>query len=201
MSRRRQIGGLALLLLLAGCGENPLLEMAASNYAPSSVGANWVFAGENGSSGFTTQVTGSVVVAGVNALSIANFYDPLIGAPSSEDLQETGSALLVYSPSLGWIVDRKLPYVVGNNWSMPSNSSSVTIQRFVDGVENVLTPAGKFYNCYRLRDQISTYTGVTVTTGDYIWTAPNVGDIQYASVDSSGNETINYELSSYSLGQ
>lgn len=144
MSRLRPCGGLVLLLLLAGCGENPLLEMASSNYAPTNLGANWVFLGENGSSGFTTQVTGNVVVAGVNALSIANFYDPLIGTPSSEEVQETGSAILVYSSSLGWIVDRKLPYVVGNNWSMPSSSSTVTIQRFVDGVENVLTPAGKF---------------------------------------------------------
>jgi hypothetical protein len=70
----------------------------------------------------------------------------------------------------------------------------------VDGMENIVTSAGTFVNVYRLRDQISSF-GSTTITGDYIWEAPNVGAVQYATIDAYGVPTITARLSAYSLGR
>jgi hypothetical protein len=198
-------------LAMSSCDSNPLLQIAAANYSPWQVGSNWIYQNAAGARAYNRKVQASGTYMGLNALEVKTSYllpgiAPTVPGLSvgTMALADGGSTIQIYSPSFGWVIDRKLPYVLGNNWSMPSSITTTTEIRIVDGMENVETPAGIFVRVFRLRDQITSYdaaSDVTTTTGDFIWAAPNVGDIQFANIDANGVSTITARLSSYSLGQ
>jgi hypothetical protein len=194
---------LLALSLLFGCGSSPLLKMAGADYSPWRLGSDWIYQNPAGAAAFERKVVGSGMSNGFNAFQV-NTYDFGLGTTTTTQVYDAGSSIQIYSLVSGWVVDRKLPYVVGNNWDMPSPGPNLSQKRFVDGVENVATPAGTFVRCFRLRDEIDSFdssTGLTSTTGDYIWAAPDVGDVQYAGIDINGVVTVTARLSSYSLGQ
>jgi hypothetical protein len=122
------------------------------------------------------------------------------GLPGTRSVTVTGSQIIVFGIGL----DRKLPYVTGNRWELSMGSPGVTALRSVDGYEDLATPAGSFPRCFRLKTEINSYdsgSGLTTTTGTFIWVAPNVGDAQYADISQDGTVTVTARLSSYSLGQ
>ncbi len=190
---------LALLLLAAGCGQNPLLKIASYDYAPFKVGSSWTYLAPDGSPGFERRLVASTVYAG----KAASQMDTLAGGlTTTAYVAHSGSAIQIYSATDGWYTARKLPYVTGNRWDLPG-SGSFSFRVYVEGNEDVTTPAGEFKSCYRLRTEIADYnsgTGVTTTTGALAWAAPGVGDVKMASLDSAGTVTVDFVLSQYSPG-
>jgi hypothetical protein len=182
----------AFAFALAGCNANPLLKMAAADYAPLRAGSNWVYVDSAGAAAFTTRV---LSVSG-QYMDVANYE----GLPGTSTLRVTGAMVEILGAQAQ--VDRKLPYVTGNKWNLFAVPGS-TSTRSVDGYETLLVPAGRFERCFRLKTETAAYnsgTGLTTTTGGLIWAAPSVGDLQYASVDAAGNVAVTASLASYSLG-
>ena len=183
----------AAALALAGCNANPLLKMAAADYAPLRAGSNWVYVDAAGGPAFSTTV---LSVSG-QQMDVANYE----GLPGTSTLLVTGASVELLGAQAQ--IDRKLPYLTGNKWNLFAPPGSLST-RSVDGYESLVTPAGSFERCFRLKTETQAYnsgSGLTTTTGSLIWAAPNVGDVQYADVDSAGNVAVTAKLASYSLGQ
>lgn len=191
----RRLAALAFALAwMAGCGANPLLKMAAAEYAPFAAGSTWNYERSWGAPVFSTKVLSVSKVGGISVYNISNYA----GIPGT-------SAVIVSAGNImaNGVLQRKLPYVIGNRWDLPPTPTT-TFHRTVDGYDNIDTKAGVFVRCFRLKTEINSYNSVlnvTTTTGTFIWAAPNVGDVQYADIDSSGAVSITARLSSYSLGQ
>ena len=198
--KRRVLLGLAAVALLAACGQNPLLKLATADYAPFKVGDQWTYAKAGGGTSVRT-VVAALAYAGRSAYQV-NVYDSALGTTSPTYTSDDGAELDVYDPILGWVLSRKLPYVVGNRWALPQSQPNRTDTLFVDGTEKILTPAGSFANCFRLRQQSTVIAGgvTTTSTTAYLWAAPDVGDVQAASVDLSGTSSVTSQLSSFKAG-
>jgi hypothetical protein len=186
------------LLLLAACGQNPLLKTAAADFAPFRVGSQWTYTAPSGAAGFSRQVTAAGPYQGRSAFTLVD--TGTISGTSYWSFEQ--GALEDYSAG-GWTLRRRLPYVSGNKWALPGALPNISRTQFVEGIESVTVPAGKFDACYKLRTKISTYdsaTDLTTTVDEAIaWAAPNVGDVRYATVDALGAVTVVLELSSYNI--
>ena len=191
--------GLGLLGLQA-CGQNPLMRSARADFAPIRVGSQWSYRDPNSGSGFTREVVASGQAQGRDAFTLV---ETTAGVPATKFWSYQAGQLENYDASLGgWTLMRRLPYVSGNKWPVATGQALVTALQEVEGFDTVNVPAGKFDACYRLKTTISTYDpvgDVTSTTEALVWSAPNVGDVRYATVDGSGTTTINLELSSYGI--
>lgn len=197
----RAILWIGMGLLLVSCGANPLLKNAASDFAPVRQDANWVYVKPDGSSAFSATVVANSIYQGKDAFQLR------IDIPSSASVLQwwarTGSTLERWDSSLGWVVEDKLPYVLGNRWDLPSTVANRSFRRFVDGQEQVATPAGTFNGCFRVKTEQYDYnsgTGLTVTTGTFTWAAPDVGEVKGADINAAGDVTVTHLLSSYSKG-
>jgi len=183
-------------LALAGCGQNPLLRESTSDYLPLRVGSWWDYRAPG--SGQTLRVT----VSGGSPARL-NFM-PGIGAASFQAFQRLPMALFLSAPGGGALaLERKLPYVVGDNYSLAPRSGEAARSLVVDGVDNgLVVPAGSFDRCYKLRT-IHTYydsaLDLSTTASDLEWDAPDVGWIQSASLDDLGAATVTLQLSAYSI--
>lgn len=187
-------------LALAGCGANPLLSTAASDYTPFKVGSAWSYRSPDGA----TSVQRSVIAAGpYNGREAYTLSTSINGGPASLSyLAYSDGELQQYSASLGWIISRRLPLVTNGKWSVPSGDPLVTVTVVVDGYENIAVPAGYFGNCFRIRNHTETFdtgSGTTSTAETLAWAAPNVGDVQYASLAADGSTTVTFELTGYSI--
>jgi hypothetical protein len=196
------LGVLTVLALLQACGQNPLLRTASSDFSPIRVGSQWSYISPSGGFGVSRVVTATGQVQGREAFT---FIDSVTGqAPQTSFWSQQSGALEKYDPTLGWTLQRRLPYVTGNKWVLASTNALASTIQSVDGIETVSTPAGKFSACYRLKTDTSTYDpvgGVTTTSESLLWAAPDVGDVRFASVDVSGNVNVTLELSSYRIPQ
>jgi len=191
-------------MLLAGCGSNPLLQMAASNYLPLAAGNTWTYSSPNGLTTTVVTVGNPQLQQGHTAFAVSFVVNG--GAPTTQYLYDNAGAVDTLDPTLGWIIWRRLPYVTGSVWNVPVSALNVSQTMTVsDTVKAMRVPAGNFGACYKLVAETDTYSGVSIgagaltTTYAYTWAAPNVGDIQHDSVDASGNETIVDQLVSYHL--
>jgi hypothetical protein len=194
--------GVAVLAALQACGQNPLLRTASADFSPIRVGSQWSYTVPKSGTAVSRLVSAAGPVQGRDAYTIVN---SVTGQPPSTSYWSLQSgALDIYSPTLGWTLQRRLPYVTGNKWDLATGSALVSTVQSVDGIENIATPAGHFSACYRLRTDTSTFdpvADVTTTSETLLWAAPDVGDVRYASVDVSGNVTVTLELSSYRIPQ
>jgi hypothetical protein len=177
---------------LVGCGSNDVLQMAAANYAPMPAQSSWTYVTPGGAAGFTTKVLSATQSSGTWIYSVQNYE----GLPGTSAIAATGASVVFLGPPA--VLDRVLPYVTGNTWSVLTTTAGVTQIRSVDGYDSLVVPAGSFPRCFRLKTEID--TAGNSPTGAFVWVAPNVGDVQYAGEDTAGNVTIQYQLSSYSLG-
>ena len=202
MTRLRQVYSALLLLVvgLQGCGNNPLLRTASADYEPIRVGSQWTYTSPSGGPGLTRQVTAAGLQQGRDAFTVSQTIG---GVPSTEFWSLRSGALEIYSVSLGaWTLARRLPYVPGNKWDLATGSVLSSSIQTVEALESLDVPAGKFPGCYRLKTRTNTYnpgSGLTSTAETIVWSAPDVGDVRYASVDTSGTVNITLELSSYRI--
>src|SRR5260221_101607 len=177
---------LSVLLLMPACGQNPLLKMTASDYQPIRLGSQWDYITPSGAT-FSRKAVASLNYAGKDAFQIDTYF---LGITSTSYVAYDGASVQVYNASTGWTISRKLPYVTGNRWDLPTTVPNQALKLYVDGNEDVVTPAGTYRRCFRLRQETSTYSpgsGLTSTsTSAYFWSAPDVGDVQPASVGGSG---------------
>ena len=190
-----------LSLGLGSCGQNPLLRSASADFAPVKVGSQWSYSSPSGSLTVSHEVTASGPAQGRDAYTVATRIN---SAAATTDLWSLSSgALEEYDASAGvWTLQRRLPYVTGNKWNLPTSNGLVTSVQQVEGFDNLTTPAGKFDACYRLKTKTSTYdpvNDVTNTAESLLWAAPNIGDVRYATVDAAGVVTVTLELSSYRI--
>ena len=191
----------AVLLGLQACGQNPLLRSVSADFAPIRVGSQWSYRTASGGS-FTRLVASAGPAQGRQAFTVLESTD---GNPPVTQLWSFQSGELdQYDAVNGWLLLRKLPYVTGNKWPLFSTDPLVTYLEEVEGFDTITVPAGKFDACYRVKTTISTYdplADVTSTTQSLVWAAPNIGDVQTASVDVSGTQTVNLQLSSFRIPQ
>jgi hypothetical protein len=191
---------LGLLSFLVGCGQNPLLSSVSADYAPIRLGSQWTYTDPAGSLSFSRQVSAAGVVQGRNAFTVVSQIGALPASTNYWSLQS--GAWESYSAALGWTLLRRLPYVPGNKWLVPTGNPLITVLQSVEALESVDVPAGRFPGSYRLKTQTSTYdplADVTATAESLLWAAPNVGDIRYATVAANGTVTVTLELSSYRI--
>jgi hypothetical protein len=189
-----------MVLGLQACGQNPLLRTVSADFAPIRLGSQWTYTSPSGGPVFNREVTGSGTVQGREAFTVTEQLGAL--PPSTDDWSLQAGTLEHYSPTLGWTLLRRLPYVPGNKWVLATGNSLISAVQGVEALDSVDVPAGKFPSCYRLKTKISTYDpvgGVTTTAESLVWAAPNVGDIRYADVDANGTVSVTLELSSYRI--
>ncbi len=200
MKRAAAAIALSAVLSLSACGQNPLLKSVSADFAPIRVGSQWSYVNANGAAALERHVSGAGSVFGRDAFSVVTQVG--VAAPSTEYWSLNVGALERHDPVLGWTLMRRLPYVFSNKWDLATGNAPVSAVQSVEGLESVTTPAGKFDNCYRLKTKTSTFDAVndvTNTVESLVWAAPNVGDVRYADVDSSGNVQVTLALSSYRI--
>lgn len=188
----------AAVVLLGACNAHPLLQIAASDYAPIRLGSRWDYKKPDGSVSVARQVLGAGPWMGKQAFTLQTKVNAL---PATLDHVAVEHGMMtLWDSTLGWTLWRQVPYVTGNKWDLATGNPNLTQIQFVDGTEKVAVPAGTFDSCFKLRTKTLTYSGgVTSTTQSYIWSAPGVGDVQYASEDVNGNVTVDLQLVGYSI--
>jgi hypothetical protein len=225
-------GAALCALLLAGCGSNPLLQMAGSNYAPLKVGDTWTYQAPAPNGGYQDVVS---IVGPVTTQGGRQAYSVLVtsstngtASPASKYYMNLQSGSLdvldsVADTAASWALDRRLPYEPGDSWPAPvflpavnpvawtsgATTDAWSLQAQAPGVSQtatvsttiaaVTTPLGKFQSCYEIDTQITDGNG-DIEGGTAVWVAPNVGDVQYASLAAiTGNQTVTLQLVSYHL--
>jgi len=204
MSRRLQnlaACGLLASLLLAACGQVPLLKMASQDYAPVKVGATWAFVDASGALAFTDTIVARGVFFGRDAYQRDRYYVGL-GLTSTAYLAYSGSAIEQYSASQSaWILARMLPYVRENRWDVPTGLTWSAVKIWVGENENLSLPYGPVNDCYLLKVDNTVMSGPTSsTTSTLIWVAPGLGDVQYGYLDASKTVQVTALLSAYTPG-
>lgn len=191
---------LALLAVLAlgACNANPLLTMAASDYAPIRLGSSWDLKSPDGSVSVSRKIVAAGAWNGRDAFTLQQQVNA--GAPTLSYLSFDRGEYSLWDAALGWVLWRRVPYITGNKWDLSTGDPNITQIQFVEAPEKVDVPAGTFMNCFKLRTKTLTYSaGITTTTQAYAWVAPGVGDVKYASEDSSGVLTVDLELVGYQI--
>lgn len=184
------------LVLLTACNANPLLHEVSSDYAPVKAGQVWTY----------QEPSGALFVRSVGAPGPWNGRQAYPVAQSDNGVDAgtlywsfDGGDWLQWDATLGWILYRRLPYVPGNSWSVPTTITTRTVLATVDGTENLALQA-YYANCFKIRRQTYDYdplAGVTTSTQTLDWAAPGVGDVKEAQVDVSGTTTVLGELIRY----
>jgi hypothetical protein len=186
-----------MFLGMAACNANPLLHEASANYDPIAVGDQWSYGGANG---MLVTITGTQVYHGRLAYvenQVANSNHAL----TVNYWSFAGGDWLQWDSSQNaWTLYRRLPYVTGNSWPIPSGLATVQIDTIVDGTENLSLGSGYFANCFKLRTVTQSFAGgVTSTTQTLAWAAPGIGDVQYGFVDASGTTNVTTDLTAYQV--
>jgi hypothetical protein len=225
--RRWTLAFLGAAALSAGCDTNPLLQMAEANYSPVVAGSTWIYKSPDLAHAETTVVSVGAL-ATVQGRAAYPFTVAASGTTTHNytyDVNVQSGAMDVYDPNqaaVGWFLWRRLPYEPGDSWpaakyipdyqpvlsntagvvdegiwTQPIPGSETQTATVSTTIASVTVPAGKFTSCYEITTEIDS---VTLGTYDTIaWAAPNVGDVQYATVDSSGNQTVVLQLQSYHI--
>jgi hypothetical protein len=193
----RRAAWIVALLGMAACNANPLLHEASANYDPIAVGDLWNYGGANG---MLVTITGTQAYHGRPAY-VADQVPNSTHVPALNYWSFAGGDWLQWDPTLNaWTLYRRLPYVTGNTWPIPSHQASVQIDTIVDGTENLSLASGYYANCFKLRTVTQSYAGgVTTTTQSVAWVAPGIGDVQYGFVDASGTTNVTTDLTAYQV--
>lgn len=197
---RAALALIALAFAVNGCGANPLLKAAASDYAPVRLGSAWTYQSLDAATTLQRDVIAAGPYNGLEAFTLATVVN---GGPASLSyIAFDNGEMKQHDPTLGWILFRRLPLVSGGKWPVPTANPLVTATTVVDGIENVDVPAGSFSACFRVRSRTETFnpgSGLTSTAESLAWAAPGVGDVRYGSIAADGSETITFVLTGYSI--
>ncbi len=210
-----------LMFLLAVLLTFSLSTQAESqNYYPTSIGNTWILESEDKAEHIIYTVEESDAVINNIDLTLLKITSEILGTDVSTsqrlyvDFDEEGIKLyrmvveldetfgeataVLYPPGLFYPATLKL----GDTWELTAESEvllvgpiTFTSTNEVVAIEDVVTPAGTFENCLkvRLRTRTVSTLGVTRATA-YQWLAPNFGPIKFES-----DQDIVYRLVSSNL--
>ncbi len=204
------------IMLIFNC-----IDMAVSqNYYPTTTGNMWVMESEDKAERLTYTVeTSDESINGID-LALLKITNEILGTDSIINekyliyFEEDGIKLYKIEVELGPVFGVATavlyppvlfyPFVlaVGDSWEFTADSEvnlvgpvTFTSTNEVITVEDVVTPAGTFENCLKIRIGTKTMTtlGVTRATA-YQWLAPNFGPVKFEN-----SQDIVYELVSSNL--
>ena len=207
---------LVAAILISNC-----IDMAiAQNYYPTTLGNIWVMESEDKAERLTYTVETSDESINGQALALLKITTETLGTDSiiTEKyliyFDEDGIKLYKLEVELGPVfgVATAVLYppalfypfslAAGVSWEFTANSEvdlvgpvTFTSTNEVVAVENVVTPAGTFENCLKIRIRTKSMTTLGVTRGTaYQWLAPNFGPVKFENT-----QDIVYELVSSNL--
>lgn len=194
--------------------------MAAQNYYPTTLGNIWVMESEDKAERLTYTVeTSDESINGID-LALLKITTETLGTNSiiTEkyliDFDEDGIKLykievelgsvfgvataVLYPPALFY----PLSLAVGDSWEFTADSEvdlvgpvTFTSTNKVAAVEDVVTPAGTFENCLKIRIETVSTTTLGVTRGTaYQWLAPNFGPVKFENTQDIVYELVNSNL-------
>ena len=175
------------------------LAMAASNYYPMDVGNVWVLESQDGAerSTYTVEATGEPVrllkmttetlgtdVASTNRVFVEVAED---GLKLHKIISELGSVFGVanveFSPPSTFFPS---PMKLGTSWELEATTDvillgpvTITTTAEVIALEDVVTPAGTFKHCFKIRMRSKTRSAlITSRSTLYQWLAPDIGPVR-----------------------
>ena len=190
------------------------LTAIAQNYYPADIGNMWVLESSDGEEQNTYTVESTEMIEGEKPLLLKIKNEELITAEVSTDqyfltldaegLKLHRTVIETTEPAATMTADFPTPItffplqlVMGDKWQIAAeaeiqleigltlpNSKSITNFEVV-GFEDVVTPAGTFQNCAKVRLDLELVAGgfLTLDSTTYQWFAPDIGPIQYENSD------------------
>ena len=163
-----------LIIFITSCGGDD--EVISGGYLPIAIGNSWSFIDPE-----HPRESDSITITGVTQLS--NGKTAFISKTSDGEegyLSRTAANLILFHQTLNDLQGELIyspPITVGTTWQGREGEARVITQ------ETVNTPAGIFFNCFRVDINV-------VDDDDYysIWLAKNVGPVKLAVTDISSGE-------------
>ena len=185
---------LALALVLTAC-QDMVVYRAGQDYVPLDTGSSWKYLVD----GDTTyrEVLGDSSIGGRLSTIVAEDFLPgfWVAEPTRVSRYYDRTCNLGgqdYTLEARYGLVYLFPFVAGNGWSEEFRATVVVLgndtipvfhrlEAHVAGVESVATPAGTFYDCYRLEMHEEVYDTDTSVTTWTEWLAPGVGLVRRLS--------------------
>jgi hypothetical protein len=178
----------ALVLLLAGCSDTTLYR-AGSDYFPLTQGSRWTYA--EGAVTLIDSVAGDSSVAERNATVVLRSFAPEFWVRDQTGLwrferRTTIRSGTEYELEARYALQYQLPLVLGATWSESFRDTVVvlgtetllvrdSLHGSVVAIEDVVTPAGTFDDCYRVELFRSVQAETLAEANSVEWLAPGVG--------------------------
>lgn len=212
--------GTRLVIFWAAIFMFSFTAIAAQNYYPTTLGNIWVLESEDGAERLTYTIEASTESINNKDLALLKITTETLGTDSiiTEqyfiDFDEDGIKLykievelgsvfgvasaVLYPPALFY----PLSLEVGDSWELTADSEvnllgpiTFTSTNKIIAVEDVVTPAGTFENCLKIRIRTKTQSTLSITRATaYQWLAPNFGPVKFEN-----SQDIVYKLVSSNL--
>jgi hypothetical protein len=195
------------VLLIVSCNDDWLLYRAGNDYFPLKNGSRWEYA-KNGTITAVEVLTDTTAYGQSSSHLIRNFADEYWlkdnGDVKNLILRTVNYGGTDYTLQENWLLEYRLPFVVGNYWSDVFTDTVVIlgdtfrlhqmIWRKVVEIADLSVPAGSFFQTYKLEfsetfmlnDSTEQYSG-------YEWFAPGIGLIKRI-INNSEEVLIDYSV-------
>ena len=200
-----------VLILSFACGS--AFTATAQNYYPADIGNMWVLESSDGEEQSTYTVESTEMIEGEKPLLLTIKNEEFSTAEVSTDqyfltldaeslklhrtvIETTEPAATMTADFPTSITFFPLQLVMGDKWQIAAETeikleigltlSGKSITDFeVVGFEEVVTPAGTFQNCVKVRLNLELIAGgfLSLDSTTYQWFAPDVGPVQYQNSD------------------
>lgn len=190
---------LLLVLPFLFCACSNILYRASEDYFPLNPGRQWKYLSGTDTIYVSVQSDEAVVKGRLCRVVFRNFYPEywirgpeavekfhtrVTGRPNTEDTLEARFGIIL-----------TLPLVVGSSWQDSFRDTIVirgvdtiyyehTLRGSVSAVESIATPAGTFYDCYRVEMAERIVERTAESTASTIWLAPGVGIVRRLAPDA-----------------
>lgn len=194
---------------------------AAQNYYPTNFGNEWVLESEDGAERITYTVEESEEIINGKNLALLKISAETLGTDVVTtqryfvDFDEEGIKLhkfhielgtealgvvtgVLYPPILFYPQSMELhdtwEYSIESEANLVGPFTFTSVQKVV-GVQDVVTPAGTFKNCLKIRMETTTTSAISISRSTaYQWLAPDIGPIKFEN-----SQDIVYDLISSNL--
>lgn len=190
---------LLLLSLLLFCTCNNILYRAGEDYFPLNPGNQWKYLSGTDTIYVSVQDEEAVIKGRLCRVvsrnfsreywvkrtdAVEKFYTRVAGRPNTEDTLEARFGLIL-----------NLPLVVGSSWEDIFRDTIVirgtdtiyyehSLRGSVSKVDTITTPAGVFYDCYRIEFTERIIERTAESTASVVWLAPGVGIVRCLTPDA-----------------
>jgi hypothetical protein len=195
------------LLLIINCSDDWLLYRTSSDYFPLKTGDEWVYE-KNGTITTIETLTDTTAYGLACSHLIRNFGDEYWSKENGDVKKlifrtvDYGGTDYVLQQS--WLLEYRLPFVIGNYWSETFNDTVVilgdtfrlhqTMWRKVVQIADLSVPAGSFYQTYKLEySETFSLNDSTEEYSGFEWFAPGIGLIKRV-INNSDEVLIDYSV-------